>query len=87
MATNQAKRTSRGEASAPGIPHDEISRIIRGEHNAPHGVLGAHPVVGGVVVRVFHPDATKADVLVGNEVHACEEVDGGLFSVVIEGAS
>ena len=41
-------------------PTDELARLARGEHHDPHGLLGAHPAVGGTVVRAFHPDATDA---------------------------
>ena len=87
MATQQAKRKKQEPATPVSIHHHDVSRIIRGEHNAPHSILGAHPAPGGVVVRAFHPDAVKAEILVGDEAYACEEVDGGLFATVIEGAT
>jgi 1,4-alpha-glucan branching enzyme len=53
-------------------------------HN-PHGTLGAHETKGGVVVRVFRPEATKVRVL-PFEVEL-EAADGsGFFEGVVKGA-
>jgi 1,4-alpha-glucan branching enzyme len=41
-------------------PESELARLARGEHHDPHAILGAHPAVGGTVVRAFHPDASAA---------------------------
>ena len=87
MATQQAKRRKQDPVAAAGVPHHDVSRIIRGEHDAPHAVLGAHPVQDGVVVRAFHPDATAAEILVAGKAYPCDEIDGGLFATVIAGAS
>ncbi|WP_377269320.1 1,4-alpha-glucan branching protein GlgB [Peterkaempfera sp. SMS 1(5)a] len=40
---------------APG----EIDRLVAGSHHDPHGLLGAHPVPGGVAVRVLRPMAER----------------------------
>ena len=47
-------------------PESELARLSRGEHHDPHAVLGAHPAVGGTVVRAFHPDATGAALIAPN---------------------
>jgi 1,4-alpha-glucan branching enzyme len=31
----------------------EIERLVARDHHDPHSVLGAHPALGGVVVRAF----------------------------------
>ena len=37
----------------------EIERLVARNHHDPHGVLGAHPSRGGVVVRAFRPGAEQ----------------------------
>ena len=45
----------------------EVNRILRGEHNNPFAILGAHKVqlgpIPGVVIRAFLPEADSAAVL------------------------
>ena len=77
------------------IPVAGIQRLLEQEgvtsqcaafdpHN-PHGTLGAHEAKGGVVVRVFRPEATKVRVL-PFEVEL-EAADGsGFFEGVVKGA-
>jgi 1,4-alpha-glucan branching enzyme len=51
----------------------------------PHAYLGAHPVKGGVIVRVYRPDAESVRVLPMDV--ELERQDGrGLFEVVLHGA-
>jgi 1,4-alpha-glucan branching enzyme len=65
--TPRGPRSSRApQASGPARPPtdvaaEELARLLAGEHSAPHAVLGAHGVDGGVVVRAFHPDAVGAE--------------------------
>ena len=59
----QAIGAARGSADAP--PRAEIERLLSLEHPDPHHVLGAHPVGGGVAVRVFRPDAEAVTVIPG----------------------
>ncbi|NVM21612.1 MAG: 1,4-alpha-glucan branching enzyme, partial [Desulfobacterales bacterium] len=51
-----------------GISAKDIKGLVRIEHPDPHSILGAHPFsLGGkqgVVVRAFHPEAVKAEVLI-----------------------
>jgi 1,4-alpha-glucan branching enzyme len=35
----------------------ELDSLVRREHPNPHGVLGAHPTQGGVVIRALRPRA------------------------------
>jgi 1,4-alpha-glucan branching enzyme len=50
-----------------GVPEEGVERLVRVEHSDPHSILGAHPYnlngKKGVVVRAFHPDAVRAEVL------------------------
>ncbi|MCK4487597.1 MAG: hypothetical protein KAU38_12665, partial [Desulfobacterales bacterium] len=51
-----------------GILPEDIERLVRVEHPDPHSILGAHPHTikgkAGIVVRAFHPEAIKAEVLI-----------------------
>ncbi|MFH1113276.1 MAG: 1,4-alpha-glucan branching protein GlgB [Pseudomonadota bacterium] len=59
-----------------GLVPDDIDRIIRIEHSDPHRVLGAHPVslngCEGLIVRAFHPDASRAVIIAGENTIAME---------------
>ena len=62
------------------VPVGDRERLVAGGHHDPHGVLGAHPVPGGVAFRAFRPYALSVTVVVG-EVRAELHDDGdGFFS-------
>ena len=67
----------------------ERERLLAGEHVTPHAILGAHPAtvngVAGVVIRVFHPDATAAEVVpcVGAPITMVAEGNGGFLAVFL----
>ena len=42
---------------------DEVAALLRLEHGDPHRLLGAHESPGGVVYRVFRPEATRVAVI------------------------
>ncbi|WP_161162984.1 1,4-alpha-glucan branching enzyme, partial [Streptomyces sp. SID5910] len=64
----------------PALGVGDRERLLDGTHHDPHSVLGAHPVPGGVAVRVFRPYARAVTVLAG-EVRAELGHDGdGFFS-------
>ena len=71
-------------------PHDQ-AQLEAGEHAHPHRVLGPHPArmdgVAGVVVRAFHPDATRVEaVLADGEAIALDPVGrAGLFAAFLPG--
>ncbi|MFB6818765.1 1,4-alpha-glucan branching enzyme [Streptomyces sp. NPDC056347] len=81
-----AARTARAEPSRPrrggtrtARPLDgaDRGRLLAGEHHAPHGLLGAHPVRGGTGVRVLRPYARSVTVLAkGVRVPLHDEGDG-----------
>ncbi len=65
-------------------PTDEIARLARGVHHDPHSILGAHPTVGGTVVRAFHPDASGAELVAPNGGRAPMEPMGqGLWAGLV----
>jgi 1,4-alpha-glucan branching enzyme len=69
----------------------DIRRIVRVEHSDPHSVLGGHPAqIGdeeGVIIRAFHPDAVKAEVIMdGERIHLEKPgTDEGLFWCFLAG--
>src|SRR6266540_3574534 len=46
-----------------GLPPDEVSRFVGGEHSDPFRVLGPHRVGDDLEIRVFRPDARKIDIV------------------------
>jgi len=44
------------------VAASELDALARREHAQPHSILGAHPVDGGVVVRVLRPSASSVSV-------------------------
>jgi 1,4-alpha-glucan branching enzyme len=73
-----------------GIDAGEIARLLAGDHDDPHHILGAHPgsigAKAGVTVRAMHPDAVRAEALLadGRRV-SLERLAGGLFGAFIPG--
>ena len=43
--------------------------IVGGAYYDPHGVLGAHPIGGQLVIRTLRPDASSVTVVTGDEIH------------------
>ncbi|MEU6255141.1 1,4-alpha-glucan branching enzyme [Streptomyces sp. NPDC047043] len=65
---------------SPALDAGDRERLLAGTHHDPHGVLGAHPVPGGVAFRVFRPYALSVTVVAG-ELRAELHDDGdGFFS-------
>ncbi|MHB1222974.1 MAG: 1,4-alpha-glucan branching protein GlgB, partial [Gemmatimonadaceae bacterium] len=78
----------------------DVRRLLAGDHNDPHSMLGAQPVpagsaggpADGLVVRAYHPDAVAMECLPQNGTAAALEPRGmepladGLFGVVVPGA-
>jgi 1,4-alpha-glucan branching enzyme len=68
----------------------EMDRLIAGEHPDPHHLLGAHPIEGAgsqrMVIRVFHPKAIAAEILLENEppISATLVHPGGIFALAAE---
>ncbi|NVL90891.1 MAG: 1,4-alpha-glucan branching protein GlgB [Desulfobacterales bacterium] len=68
------------------IPAENVEKLVIGELHDPHSILGAHPHTvkdkTGIVVRAFHPEAIKAEVIIeGKEpllMGKCHP--GGLFA-------
>ncbi|HEV7706243.1 MAG TPA: 1,4-alpha-glucan branching protein GlgB [Gemmatimonadaceae bacterium] len=79
-------------AALAGVDASEIARLLAGDHDDPHRVLGAHISRGtgapGVVLRAMHPDAVRAEALLadGRRVEL-DRLAGGLFGAFIAGAT
>jgi 1,4-alpha-glucan branching enzyme len=67
----------------------EIERLVAREQHDPHGVLGAHPARGGVVVRAYRPGAERVAVVPeGHEPVRLRRVHAeGVFAGRVAGAS
>jgi len=72
----------------PPVPVPDRLALEEARHDEPHRVLGAHPMEGGVVLRAFHPEATRCEAFVGRcvLVEMAREGEGGLFTVALTGA-
>ena len=66
---------------------ETVDRLLGGSSHNPHGVLGAHPVTDGTVVRTLRPHADEVAVLVGGDPERAYPLvrvhDAGLWSGVI----
>jgi 1,4-alpha-glucan branching enzyme len=70
------------------VPSLDLDRLTAGEHTDPHGILGAHPIHDGVVVRAYHPEATSVECLLpSDESVEMERLDGGVFATYLARAS
>lgn len=75
-----------------GVTPGDVARLLAGSHTHPHHFLGAHGLRvekrDGVVIRAFHPDAERAEVLLagGGMVNMKRHPDGGLFAAFLPGA-
>src|SRR5712692_375896 len=79
----------RGAAEvADPVRHDEIERIMAGQHHDPHSVLGAHAGPHGTVIRALRPLAwSVAAVLPDGSRYPMRHVYEGVFSVTVPDAS
>ncbi|MFF1720824.1 1,4-alpha-glucan branching enzyme [Streptomyces sviceus] len=67
-------------AASPEVPAADRDRLLSGTHHNPHGVLGAHPVPGGVAFRVFRPYARGVTVVAGDVRAELQDDGDGFFS-------
>ena len=70
------------------IATNELDALVRREHANPHGVLGAHPVDGGAVIRALRPAACAITALLedGRTVGLEQIHPGGVFEGAASGA-
>ncbi|MFJ6809435.1 1,4-alpha-glucan branching enzyme [Streptomyces anulatus] len=72
-----------GARPAPALDGADRGRLLAGEHHAPHDVLGAHPVPGGVLVRALRPFARSVTVLATGLRAELHDDGDGFFSGVL----
>ncbi|MGW1260281.1 GlgB N-terminal domain-containing protein, partial [Streptomyces sp. NPDC002513] len=82
--TTAEKAATSAAAVSPALsaalsPADR-ARLIDGTHHDPHAVLGAHPVPGGVALRVLRPYALSVTVVTGDLRTALHDDGDGFFS-------
>lgn len=65
---------------SPAMDAGDRDRLLSGTHHDPHGVLGAHPVPGGVAFRVFRPYALGVTVVAGDVRAELQDDGDGFFS-------
>ncbi|MFE9484869.1 1,4-alpha-glucan branching enzyme [Streptomyces sp. NPDC006641] len=69
-----------GVRQAPPLDDADRGRLLAGEHHAPHDLLGAHPVRGGVTLRVLRPYARSVTVLAEGVRTRLHDDGDGFFS-------
>ncbi|WP_406244727.1 1,4-alpha-glucan branching enzyme [Streptomyces anulatus] len=72
-----------GARPAPALDGADRGRLLAGDHHAPHDVLGAHPVPGGVLVRALRPFARSVTVLATGLRAELHDDGDGFFSGVL----
>ncbi|MFH9137982.1 1,4-alpha-glucan branching enzyme [Streptomyces sp. NPDC017524] len=72
-----------GARPAPALDGADRGRLLAGDHHAPHDVLGAHPVPGGVLVRALRPFARSVTVLATGLRAELHDEGDGFFSGVL----
>jgi 1,4-alpha-glucan branching enzyme len=66
------------------VTHDEIDRLIGGDHHDPHGILGAHPGHDGVTIRALRPLASRVEVVLADgERRPMRHVHEGVFATTL----
>ncbi len=66
------------------VTHDEIDRLIGGDHHDPHGVLGAHLDRDGITIRTLRPLASRVEVVLPDgERQPMRHVHEGVFEATL----
>ena len=75
-------------STATALPLDQhvLEQIVKGEHDDPHSVLGAHVHAGAVTVRVLRPLADSVTVVYDGGSVPLEHEHGGIWVGVLPGA-
>ncbi|MEV7892526.1 1,4-alpha-glucan branching enzyme, partial [Streptomyces sp. NPDC002817] len=70
-------------AASPTLDAHDRDRLLSATHHDPHGVLGAHPVPGGIAFRVFKPYALSVTVVAGTLRAELHDDGDGFFSGLV----
>ncbi len=93
MIERRERDLSSGERpSLPPLDPLDTARLVAGEHDHPHAILGAHPAaVGGrkgIVIRAAHPDAARVQCLLGDgSTVDMQQAIAGVFEVFLPEAA
>ena len=66
-------------------PHELLERLAGGGYHDPHGILGMHPVEGGVVVRALRPDAERVVARIEGREVPLEHHHAGVWQALVPG--
>ncbi len=69
--------------AAEPLSDEDRGRLLDGAHHDPHALLGAHPVPGGLRIRVLRPYAKGVTVVAEGLRAALRSEGGGLFAGVL----
>ncbi|MFE7383781.1 1,4-alpha-glucan branching enzyme [Streptomyces zhihengii] len=72
-----------GLRPAADLGDEDRGRLLSGGHHDPHSLLGAHPVRGGVQLRVLRPHATAVTILAKGLRTELHDDGDGFFSGVL----
>ncbi|MDQ0809401.1 1,4-alpha-glucan branching enzyme [Streptomyces sp. B3I7] len=78
-----ARQLARQPARPAPPGAEDRERLLAGTHHDPHAALGAHPVSGGVAVRVLRPYATAVTLVTGEGETALHDDGDGFFSALL----
>jgi 1,4-alpha-glucan branching enzyme len=84
-AATKTKATATSLLVGPTVDHAELNRLLALRSGNPHGILGAHHLNGGIIIRAFRPDAEGVEVLIGKEQPRpmTKTHPAGLFEILI----
>ena len=85
---NVASASQGNATAAPAGPsQEELARLAGGAHHDPHGILGMHPVEGGVVVRALRPEAERVVARLGDRDVDLEHLHAGVWQAFLPGSA
>jgi 1,4-alpha-glucan branching enzyme len=81
--------------SVPPVTHEDVQRLMAGEHSQPHAILGVHPATldgeEGVVIRALIPNAVRSEAVLddGRVVQLARVAEGlsDLYAAFLPGVS
>jgi len=86
--------SSKAKASAPvvtptpvGLSPEVLERLAGGAYPDPHGVLGMHPVEGGIVVRALRPGAERVVAHVKGDDIELIHLGAGVWEATVPGGA
>jgi 1,4-alpha-glucan branching enzyme len=62
---------------------DDLNRLVAGQHDSPHDILGPHPHAGAVTIRTLRPMATAVTIVSGSETVPMKHEHEGVWVGVL----